>query len=564
MVNLSAKPFFLNEEEIKWVMNTKASMSLKDKIGQLFLLCGIEGTQEEVERIYSIMNPAGVMFRAMPLKQIVSYHSKLMEKAKIPLLIAANLEKGGNGIAKEGTLLTAPMGIGATDDDEFGRRLGKICGREGAAVGANWAFAPIIDIDTNFRNPITNTRTFGSDPKIVKKMGVAYVEEVQKCGVAASIKHFPGDGQDERDQHLVTSINSMSCEEWDATYGMVYKACIDAGALTVMAGQIMQPAWSKRLNPELKDEDILPASLSDELLNGLLREHLGFNGLITTDASTMGGFCITMPRSRAVPSAIAAGCDLFLFTRNSEEDYKYMMNGYENGIITEKRLDDAITRILGLKAALKLYKKQPAVTSEHAMSVLGCDEHKQWAKEAADKSITLVKAQSGVLPISPEKTKRILFYSIEAKAGDAYSVKAGVCAKFGEMLKAEGFEVTEFEVDPNREGKMRTYKSFEDQYDLIVYVANIATRSNQTAVRIEWKEPMGADVPIYLDSIPTIFISVENPYHLLDVPRVKNFINTYSSTDEVLDSLMDKLRGRGEFKGKSPVDAFCGKWDTHL
>ncbi len=102
------------------------------------------------------------------------------------------------------------------------------------------------------------------------------------------------------------------------------------------------------------------------------------------------------------------------------------------------------------------------------------------------------------------------------------------------------------------------------RYDLIVYVANLATKSNQTSVRIEWAQPMGANCPHYLHEVPTIFISVENPYHLLDIPRVKTFINTYSSNDYALEHLIEKLMGRSSFKGKSPVDAFCGKWDAQI
>jgi beta-N-acetylhexosaminidase len=120
-------------------------------------------------------------------------------------------------------------------------------------------------------------------------MGVAYVKAVQAQGVAASIKHFPGDGVDERDQHLVTSINDLPCEAWEASYGAVYRACIEAGALTVMVGHIAQPNWSRRLDPTLADRDILPASLAPELLGGLLRDRLGFNGLIVTDAYDHGG-----------------------------------------------------------------------------------------------------------------------------------------------------------------------------------------------------------------------------------------------------------------------------------
>ena len=118
--------------------------------------------------------------------------------AAIPMLVAANVEKGANGIVHEGTFLGTPLSIGATGDVAMAGKLGEVCGSEGAAVGANWAFAPIIDIDYTFRNPITNIRTFGSDPERVKNMGVAYVEAVQRQGVAASIKHFPGDGRDER------------------------------------------------------------------------------------------------------------------------------------------------------------------------------------------------------------------------------------------------------------------------------------------------------------------------------------------------------------------------------
>jgi len=128
----------------------------------------------------------------------------------------------------------------------------------------------------------------------------------------------------------------------------------------------------------------------------------------------------------------------------------------------------------------------------------------------------------------------------------------------------EGFDVDQFDPNKGMEGMMTPYAAVTDKYDLIVYLCNMATKSNQTTVRIEWAQPMGANVPIYMTKVPTIFISVENPYHLLDVPRVRTFINTYNSTDVVLDALLDKLTGRSEFKGKSPVDAFCGMWDTKL
>ena len=566
MFDYRAKPFNLDDEDVAWVEKTFSEMTEDEKIQSLFFPCMRNYDEASIDELLDTLHPCGVMYRPCSAEEAVNATNMFRKKCKIPMLIAANLEKGGNGIVNEGTLIGAPLQIAATDNVENARRLGILCAREGKAVGANYAFAPIIDIDYNFRNPITNTRTFGSDPARVAAFGAAYTEECQKLGVCVSIKHFPGDGRDERDQHLVTSINDMSCEDWMATYGNNYKASIDKGALTVMVGHIMQPAWQKRINPDLKDEDIMPATLSPELIGpeGLLRKNLGFNGVICTDATTMAGFTIPMDRSKSVPYSIACGADIFLFNKNMEEDLEYMRKGVADGVITKERLDEAVKRVLALKAALKLYKQTEDLKVEDALAVLGCEEHQQWAKEVADQAVTLVKEEKGVLPLDPVHKKRVLYCPIESEQGVAYSVKAGVCDHFKELLEKEGFEVTTFVPPQGFEGKTPRQDEVTKEYDYIIYLANMSTKSNQTTVRIEWQQPMGANCPHYVNSVPTIFISVENPYHLLDVPRVKTFINAYNSNDYVLDAIIDKIMGRSEFKGKNPVDPFCGKWDTRL
>lgn len=566
MFDYRAKPFNLDDEDIAWVEKTFSEMTEDEKIQSLFFPCMRNYDEASIDELLNTLHPCGVMYRPCSAEEAVNATNMFRKKCKIPMLIAANLEKGGNGIVNEGTLIGAPLQIAATDNVENARRLGILCAREGKAVGANYAFAPIIDIDYNFRNPITNTRTFGSDPARVAAFGAAYTEECQKLGVCVSIKHFPGDGRDERDQHLVTSINDMSCEDWMATYGNNYKASIDKGALTVMVGHIMQPAWQKRINPDLKDEDIMPATLSPELIGpeGLLRKYLGFNGVICTDATTMAGFTIPMDRSKSVPYSIACGADIFLFNKNMKEDLEYMRKGVADGVITKERLDEAVKRVLALKAALKLYKQTEDLKVEDALAVLGCEEHQQWAKEVADQAVTLVKEEKGVLPLDPVHKKRVLYCPIESEQGVSYSVKAGVCDHFKQLLEKEGFEVTTFVPAPMFEGKTPRQDEVTKGYDYIIYLANMSTKSNQTTVRIEWQQPMGANCPHYVNSVPTIFISVENPYHLLDVPRVKTFINAYNSNDYVLDAIIDKIMGRSEFKGKNPVDPFCGKWDTRL
>ena len=570
MLNLREKPFYLDDKGIAWVNETLASMSLDDKIRQLFCLITYNDSEDYCRYIAETVRPGGFMSRIMPLDECISAVNKMQKYSKIPMLVAANFEAGGNGMISDGTILGRPLEIAATDDVEQARRLGEVCGIEGAAAGANWSFAPIIDIDYNWRNPITNTRTFGSNPERVAKMGAAYVTEVQKHGLAATIKHFPGDGRDERDQHVAMSINDLSCEDWDKTYGAAYRAGIDAGTLTVMVGHILQPAYSRYFEPDIADRDIMPASVSYSLVTKLLREKLGFNGLVITDSTTMAGIATLMPRSKMVPMTIAAGNDMFLFTKNLDEDIGYMFKGYEDGIITDERLTEAVTRILALKAALKLHIKAEegklVPDYNESRKIVGQEKFIQYSRECADKGITLVKEEPGVLPITPEKYPRVLFYPIEAKE-EAFAVfGAGDNAneRFRRALEAQGFKVDVFDGSGGFEGMMKPVSEVVDKYDLIIYAASLQTKSNQTVVRIEWQNPMGVNVPTFCHSVPTIFISFENPYHLVDVPQVRTFINCYCGFGTVIDALIEKLLGRSGFKGINPVDPFCGKWETRI
>lgn len=566
---LEKKPFNLDQDGVNWVKNTLESMTTEEKIGQLFCLIAYDSSEEVLKPFVEKYKIGGCMGRPMPLDEISRTITYLQDNSNIPLLIAANFEAGGDGLIKEGTNIGPNMQIGATGNSEFAGKLGYVCAKEGTAVGANWAFAPVIDIDKNFRNPITATRLFGSSDKMVKEFGVAYTKACQEQGMAVSIKHFPGDGVDERDQHLVTSVNTLSCEEWDETFGEAYKACIEEGAMTVMVGHIMQPAYSRKLCPGIKDEDIMPATLAPELINGLLREKLGFNGMIVTDATTMAGMCIPMSRKKAVPYTIAAGCDMFLFTKNLEEDYGYMKAGVEDNTITPQRLDEAVLRILGLKAALKLPQKKANGTLipdiNKAKEIIGCKEHKDFELECADHAVTLVKNKQGLLPLKVEDYRRVLLYPITSGENAlGYAGGEDVTQIMKDALEKEGFEVDVFEPAQGMEGRTAKYQDMLDKYDLLLYVANMITKSNQTVVRIEWAQPMGANCPNYQSDIPTMFISFANPYHLIDVPRIRTYINAYKFKQVNVDAVIDKMLGRSEFKGKDPVDSFVGMWDTRL
>lgn len=566
MIDLKAKPFYLKDEDIKWVEETLSSMDLKEKVGQLFCPIGMSDKKEELKELLENFKPGGIMYRPSEGKVMQETHRFLQENSNIPLLISANLEAGGNGIAADGTYFGKQLQVAATDDENMAYKLGVVAGREGRAVGCNWAFAPVVDIDMNFRNPITNVRTYGSNPDRVLRMAREYMKGINEQGGAVSIKHFPGDGVDERDQHLLTSVNTLPVEEWDRTFGKIYRGLIEAGAQTVMAGHIALPNYSKHLDPSLREEEIMPATLAPEILNGLLREELCFNGLIVTDATPMLGFTAAEKREVAVPKTIASGCDMFLFNKNVAEDYKFMMQGIEKGMLTLERVDEAVTRILALKASIGLHKQQvqgTLVPGEEALVLLKCEEHETWARECADKSVTLVKDTQKLLPITPEKYKRIrLFVLGDSEVG--FKEGTPVTETIKAALEKEGFEISLYNTKNLNFGEIfgGSVESLKEKFDLALYVANIETASNQTTLRINRMQPMAANGPWFAREIPTAFISVANPYHLLDVPMIKTYINAYSSSEYVVEAVIEKITGRSGFKGINPVDPFCGRWDT--
>lgn len=561
MINLKAAPFHLSEEDVKWVEETKASLTLEEKLGQLFFPIGYSPNEQYLQHEILDRNPGGVMFRTGKTSELFSAYTYLQEHAKVPMLLSANLEAGGDGIVEEGTSFGKQLQVAATGDAGQAYRLGKISCSEAQAVGCNYAFAPVVDIDLNYHNPITNVRTYGSDLEMVKSCGLAYMKAAEECDTAVSIKHFPGDGVDEVDQHILTSVNTLSCEDWDKTYGDVYQTLIDAGALTVMVGHIAMPAYQKRFNPD-HPKKLIPASLSPELLQNLLREQLGFNGMIITDATPMVGFLAAMDREKSVPYCIEAGCDMILFNKDYQEDLEFMKRGYESGVLSEQRLEDALTRILGAKAALGLHRKKAEGTlapKQENLSVIGCKEHQEWAKECADQAVTLVKDTQNLLPISPEKHKRVLFEIV----GKCPSEQR-VAERFIQDMESEGFEMIRYEeevFDFSKPMRFETVSEFRSKYDLVIYIGNVENASNKTTNRLNWHAPYGAgnNIPWFVEVVPTLFISLQNPYHLLDVPMMKTYINAYSNHNLMIDTVVEKITGKSPFKGKNPIDPFCGK-----
>ena len=562
-VNLKAKPFCLSDEQVAWVETTIAAMSLEEKVEQLMCPLLYSNDSGYLTAAISQHRWGGVMFRSNPAKEVQIAINTLQANAPIPLIISANLEDGGSGIANEGTYMGRQMLMAATGEVEQARRLGRICGVEGAAVGVNLTYSPIVDIDMNFQNPITNVRTYGNDPQRVLEMGRAYIEGLSGTGVAPTIKHFPGDGVDSRDQHLLTSVNSLSIEKWEETFGKIYRPLVEEGAPVVMVGHFAMPAMEEYYDGK-PCQQVLPACVSKNVLR-YLREEVGFNGLISTDASPMVGLMAVTNRAEAVPLTIENGCDMLLFTKELEEDFRFMKEGIEKGLLSQERLHEALTRILALKAMLHLPGKKATgqlLRSEKELEVLANPQHMAWAEECADKGVTLVKDVRNILPISPEKHKKVLLEIL----GD-FPSNDRVYAHFERRLTEAGFEVTKYIPETFEtiflDGAVEQFKA---KYDLVFYIGNIENASNKTTARINWHTLFGAgnNLPWFAKEVPTVFVSVGNPYHLYDVPMVPTYVNAYCHAPTVIDAAIDKVLGRSEFKGVSPIDPFCGCWDTRL
>lgn len=580
MVDLKAKPFYLSDEDIRWVRDTIDSMTLEEKIGQLFIMLDRKKDRTESKYIFDNYHIGGCRYQNEPAERIWEQNKFYQENSKIPLLIACNCDNGGSGACSDGTHVATAAACGATGDTQTAYDVGLVSGREGTAVGCNWDFGPVCDLLFNWRNTIVNTRAYGKDPDAVIANCRAYIKGVQESGMAACCKHFPGDGVEELDQHLVMGVNSLSCEEWDATFGKVYQTMIDDGIRSIMVGHIALPAYSRALRPGISDEDIRPATLAPELLTDLLRRKMGYNGLLLTDASHMAGMTCAMPRSRQVPCAIAAGCDMFLFFNDIEEDFGYMMEGYRDGTITPERLDDALMRILGLKASLQLHKKKKSGIidwNKESLSVVGCTEHQKLAARAADRSITLVKDTKHVLPISAATHKRVCAFVISSAPLSRKNKPDPVKEVVREELERAGYQVhmhdsyydlvlkegisLETELRSVIIGKVEEFKK---KYDAVFVFINMKGYAQENNVRLSWSIGHSVEIPWYMQEVPTVFISLNYTNHLIDVPMAKTFINAHAPTREVIRQTIEKIAGTSEFHGSYDDNVFCGRWDTRL
>ena len=547
---LRKAPFSLDEGRIAWVRAQLDEMTPEEKVGQLFVLISMGRDPGELD-LLARLKPAGI---TRMMSADLAYETGLIDtaqaQARVPLLVSADLEGSRMSLAV-GTEVPNPLALAAVGDMQASRGVSRIMAEEARAMGINWSFTPVIDINAAFRSPIVATRGFGNDPATIEAQALAQIETFQGLGVAATVKHWPGEGYDDRDQHLLTTINPLPMAEWDATFGRLYRAAIDKGVMAVMSAHIALPAYVLGRDPKAGVEAYRPASVSRTLNVDLLRGELGFNGLIVSDATPMAGFGAWAPRSEMLPEVIENGCDIILFSDDPEADMATIAQAVADGRISAARLEEALTRILGLKAWLGLDRG----ASRCDPRALARPENLGLAQAVTARAPVLEKDVQGLLPLSPARHRRMLVFS----TGVILPVVPNPLPfDLPDMLKAEGFEVTMHQpgmtISP-------------EEFDLVLYLFGEETLLTRGRIFLDWQKitgHFGAAMRRYWHEIPTLMISFGYPYYLYDAPRAPTYVNAWATTPSMQRAVLECLMGRAEWNRNSPVDAFCGLPDARF
>jgi beta-N-acetylhexosaminidase len=546
-------PLRLQAEDLAWVERTRDSLSTEQKIAQLFVLSSRHDTQDEVDWLAGFA-PGGVhRFPAYDLEAAWTATRAHLERSELPLILSGDIE-GGMLSYPCATPIPNQMGIAACDDMALSEQIARIVGRESRALGYNWSFTPVVDINQAFRNAVVGTRSYGSDPQRIIDQARIYIRALQSEGLAACAKHWPGDGIDDRDQHLSTSLNPMAMKDWERTFGRIFRELIADGVMTIMSAHIAFPGFARARELDVGRDAFAPAAVSKLLNEDLLRGELGFRGLIVSDATVMGGLTSWMDRDEAVPSVIENGCDVFLFSRDPAQDMRRMLGGLRTGRLSERRLEEAVTRMLSLKAALGLHRANlddrlaplDAVTAS-----LKSGSHRDVARESIGRSLTLVKDSQSLLPLTVERHRRIVVV-----ADEGWNFVSGAAPRSFEpilsTLRARGFDVRSYDPDaiPTREN-----------CDLLLYLVGQEATPAISHIYLDFAKLHGGSRHAMIQfnrEIPTLLVSFGQPYYLYDAPNMSTYINAYSGLPVVQEELVSRLLGERPFTGKSPVDAFCG------
>ena len=535
---------FLNQKD-NWVEETLSKMTLEEKAGQM-VFPNVYGNymsedSPEYERLRFLVEEkkvGGLIFFLSNLYDQVVLTNKMQRLAKVPLLIAADYEHGVSMRIDGATAFPNTMAIGAADDENLTYELGKITAIEARSIGVHQNYAPVSDVNNNPMNPIINIRSYGESPELVAKHSNAFLKGLQENGMIATAKHFPGHGNTSIDSHLDLSVITSSIEELHKIELYPFKENIKAGVMSIMVGHLAVPS--------IEGDSGIPASLSKKIITDLLKNQLGFNGLIVTDALNMHGITNYYSTAKATIEAIKAGNDCILFPDDPVESIDAIINAVKTGELEESRLDYSVRKILMAKKWLGLDKNR-FVDVDKISSIVGRNEHLKVALDLSRKSITLLKNENNLLPLSQNPEIKYAHIGII----DSRNENDG--EHFRRLIRDKIPQVNSKKIllNSNDENYRQAIEICEKS-DIVILSIYLKVRSYQGTIWLTDKQAALVRSILKLKK-PVVMISHGTPYLLSEFPEVDAYLNNYGDTKYSEQAVVEALFGEIDIQGKSPV-----------
>ncbi|MER7894499.1 glycoside hydrolase family 3 protein [Micromonospora sp. NPDC094482] len=546
-----------------WVTSTLRHMSLEQKVGQLFATYvyggdaveptaadraanraafGVETPAEVVDRFHL----GGVCYFSWSHnlddpRQIATLSNGLQRaavgdgaKGRVPLLISTDQEQGVVlRMPAPAAQFPGAMALGAGRSPDAARTAARITGRELRAVGVHQPYAPIADVNVDPGNPVIGVRSFGADPSLVADLTAAQVTGFQDgAGTSAVAKHFPGHGDTATDSHTGLPVIDHSRAEWDRIDAPPFRRAIRAGVESIMTAHIVVPA----LDPSGD-----PATLSPRILTGVLRGELGFRGVIVTDALNMAGVRAKYGDERVPVLALKAGADQLLMPPDLALARDAVLRAVATGELTERRIDESVRRILGLKYRQGL-ARSPLVDVDEAVRTVGAAEHLAAVARVTDPTLTAVRNDAGLLPL-PRADRSVLVTGWDSAAFAPVATVAG-------GFTARGARATARPATLPSDAVIAATATQAAEHDLTVVLVNKAWDTTVTDPRATQRRLVAA---LLGTGKPVVVVAVRDPYDIAYLPGVSTYLATYSYTRAAMDALVRALHGELSPRGRLPV-----------
>lgn len=536
----------------RWIDSTLASLTLRERVAQMVMVWVLGDytnarepgflkliDQVERERIGGL-----VMSLGSPIEVAAKVNS-LQRRARTPLLVASDVEPGlgrleggvfvtSNASAGTATVLPSNMAIGASGGEMDSEQMGRITGLESRAIGIHMAFAPVVDVNNNPSNPVINTRAFGEDPERVAKLSAAFVRGLQSAGVAATAKHFPGHGDTDTDSHLGLPVINVPRARLDAIELVPFAASIGAGAAGMMTAHIALPTAYG---------DSTPATLSARIMQGLLRDTLGFRGVTVTDAMTMRGIAEGYGPDESAVRSVEAGDDIVLMPPDASRAITAIVGAVESGRIARTRIDESVRRILELKLRTGAVS-QPIVSLEDLRTVVGAPSHWDQARTVAEQAITLLRDSASLVPVARGASVHLFTY-----APDTDPVSG---TWFTSELRAAAPRLRATRLSSRASVQELDSLMFEAQRaDRIVVYSY--TRTLEGEGRLAIPAPVADFVSRLAQSGKLIVVAGGNPYQIKQMPLIPTYLVTYGRGEVLERAAARAIAGRIAVRGRTPV-----------